>query len=153
MDSMPFVGDAGTIVAKSTFIVRFCERPPLTRGAYLSAYGRRHRPMVFCGDNGLEVVFMKRFADKVAIVTGGSSGIGKATAMAFAREGANVVIAARRQQPGLEAVKEIKRAGGNALFIPTDVSRAEMSSALLPALPIVSAVWTTRSRTRPERTK
>jgi NAD(P)-dependent dehydrogenase (short-subunit alcohol dehydrogenase family) len=109
--------------------------------------------MVFCGDNGLEVVFMKRFADKVAIVTGGSSGIGKATAMAFAREGANVVIAARRQQPGLEAVKEIKRAGGNALFIPTDVSRAEMSSALLPALPIVSAVWTTRSRTRPERTK
>jgi hypothetical protein len=44
MDSMPFVGDAGTIVAKSTFIVRFCERPPLTRGAYFSAYGGATAP-------------------------------------------------------------------------------------------------------------
>ena len=68
---------------------------------------------------------MKRFADKVAIVTGGSSGIGKATAIAFAREGAAVAIAARRQQPGLETVNEIRRAGGNAVFIPTDVSKSD----------------------------
>ena len=76
---------------------------------------------------------MKRFTDKVAIVTGGSSGIGKATAIAFAREGAAVAIAARRQQPGLETVEEIKRAGGNAVFIPTDVSKSEDIERLITA--------------------
>ena len=68
---------------------------------------------------------MNRFANKVAVVTGGSSGIGRATAFAFAREGAEVVIAARRPQPALDTVKEIESAGGSAVFVQTDVSRSE----------------------------
>lgn len=72
-----------------------------------------------------EVNDMNRFASKVAVVTGGSSGIGRATALAFAREGARVVVAARRPQPALDTVKEIESAGGTAVFVQTDVSRAE----------------------------
>lgn len=61
---------------------------------------------------------------KVALVTGGSSGIGRATALAFAREGANVVIAANKNvKGGQEAVRLIKKAGGEAIFIKTDVSK------------------------------
>jgi NAD(P)-dependent dehydrogenase (short-subunit alcohol dehydrogenase family) len=61
-------------------------------------------------------------AKKVAVVTGRSSGIRRATALAFAREGARVVIAARRPQPAFDIVKEIESAGGNAVFVQTDVS-------------------------------
>jgi NAD(P)-dependent dehydrogenase (short-subunit alcohol dehydrogenase family) len=68
---------------------------------------------------------MDRFAGKVVVITGGSSGIGKAAAIAFAREGASVVIGARRPQPGLDTVEEIERGGGRAIFVGTDVSRAE----------------------------
>lgn len=62
-----------------------------------------------------------RFQDKVALVTGGNSGIGKATALAFAREGAKVVIAARREKEGAEVVSDIKSKGGDALFVKTDL--------------------------------
>ncbi len=65
------------------------------------------------------------FDGKVALVTGGSSGIGKATAMAFASNGANVVIAARGEERGVQTIKEITAADGNAIFVPTDVSKAE----------------------------
>lgn len=68
---------------------------------------------------------MKRFVNKVVVITGGNSGIGRATALAFAREGASVVIAARRPQQSLETVKEIEHAGGVAVFVQTDVSRSE----------------------------
>lgn len=74
---------------------------------------------------------MNSFADKVAVITGGSSGIGKATAIAFAREGARVVIAARRQLPALETVDEIKNVGGNAVFVPTDVSKSDQVERLI----------------------
>ena len=60
---------------------------------------------------------------KVAIITGGTSGIGRATAIAFAREGANVVVAGRREQEGSDVVAEIKAAGGEAIFVRTDVTR------------------------------
>lgn len=59
------------------------------------------------------------------IVTGASSGIGKVSASAFAREGARVVIAARRADQGMQTVEEIKSAGGEALFVRTDVANAE----------------------------
>lgn len=66
----------------------------------------------------------KRFSDKVVIVTGASSGIGRATALAFAKEGAKVIVAARRQAEGQETVKLIEAAGGAGRFVETDVSRA-----------------------------
>lgn len=61
---------------------------------------------------------------KVAIITGASSGIGKAAAILFASEGAKVVVASRRREAGEEAIKVIKEAGGETMYIMTDVSKA-----------------------------
>jgi NAD(P)-dependent dehydrogenase (short-subunit alcohol dehydrogenase family) len=65
---------------------------------------------------------MQQFTNKVAIVTGGGSGIGKAAALELAGQGAAVVIANRNKQAGEQTVQEIKAAGGTATFIQTDVS-------------------------------
>lgn len=67
---------------------------------------------------------MARFTNKVALVTGATSGIGEATALAFAKEGAKVVVAGRRQAEGEKVVKQIQDAGGEAIFVATDVSKA-----------------------------
>jgi NAD(P)-dependent dehydrogenase (short-subunit alcohol dehydrogenase family) len=69
--------------------------------------------------------------DKVAIVTGGTSGIGKATALAFAREGANVVLSGRRKAEGADTVREIQSAGGDAIFVRTDVTNQSDVEALV----------------------
>jgi len=66
----------------------------------------------------------ERFQDKVIIITGGNSGMGRATALLFAEQGANVVIAARREDEGQLVVDEIKEKGGEAIFVSTDVSIA-----------------------------
>ncbi len=66
---------------------------------------------------------MKRFVGKTVLVTGGTGGIGRATALAFAREGANVVIVGRREPEGRETSRLIECDGGDAIFIPVDVSR------------------------------
>lgn len=66
----------------------------------------------------------KRLADKVVIITGGGSGIGKATASLFAKEGARVVVAQRTIHTGEETVSTIKSDGGEAVFIRTDVTIA-----------------------------
>lgn len=65
---------------------------------------------------------MSTFQNKVALVTGGTSGIGRATALAFAKAGAKVVIAGRRETEGAIVVAEIQAAGGEALFIRADVA-------------------------------
>jgi NAD(P)-dependent dehydrogenase (short-subunit alcohol dehydrogenase family) len=65
---------------------------------------------------------MKRLSGKTAIVTGSSSGIGKAIALTFAREGARVVVAARRQSLCEQVVAQVRQRGGEATSIPTDVT-------------------------------
>jgi 3-oxoacyl-[acyl-carrier protein] reductase len=65
---------------------------------------------------------MPRLAGKIAIVTGSSSGIGKAIALRFAEEGARVVIAARRQTLCEQVAAQIAQRGGQAVVIPTDVT-------------------------------
>jgi NAD(P)-dependent dehydrogenase (short-subunit alcohol dehydrogenase family) len=67
------------------------------------------------------------------VITGASSGIGRATARAFAGKGANVVLAARREQALQEAAEECRQSGVDALFQPTDVSDAEQIEALAAA--------------------
>ena len=73
----------------------------------------------------------KNFDGRVALVTGGSSGIGRATALAFAARGARVVVASRRAEASLETVDLIRQAGGDARFVRTDVSKAAEVEALV----------------------
>lgn len=63
-----------------------------------------------------------QLANKVALITGGGAGIGRATALLFAREGAAVVVADVNQQSGRAVVGEIVQAGGRAAFEPADVT-------------------------------
>ena len=61
---------------------------------------------------------------KTALVTGGTSGIGRDTAVLFAKAGAKVAVAGRREVEGNETVELVRAAGGEALFVKTDVSKA-----------------------------
>jgi NAD(P)-dependent dehydrogenase (short-subunit alcohol dehydrogenase family) len=71
------------------------------------------------------------FSDKVVIVTGGTSGIGRAAAIAYAQQGAKVSIAGRRVREGEETVKAIEEAGGEAFFIQTDVAQESDIKAMV----------------------
>src|SRR4029077_19658119 len=61
--------------------------------------------------------------NKVAVVTGGTSGIGKAAALALAKAGAKVVVAGRRENEGQAVVQAIEKSGGQGIFVKTDVRR------------------------------
>ncbi len=74
---------------------------------------------------------MKGLKEKVVIVTGGSQGIGRAAGLIFAREGAKVVIADVLTEGGEETVKMIRGAGGEALFVQTDVSKEEQVKQMI----------------------
>jgi NAD(P)-dependent dehydrogenase (short-subunit alcohol dehydrogenase family) len=75
---------------------------------------------------------VNRLTDKkVAIITGGSSGIGRTTAVALAKEGVNVAIAARRTKEGEETVELVKEAGSDGIFVKTDVSNEDDVKALV----------------------
>ena len=71
------------------------------------------------------MMIQDRFAGKVMVVTGGTSGIGKAVCLRAGAEGAKVVIAGRNQARGEAIEKEIREAGGEAVFIQCDVTRKE----------------------------
>jgi len=72
-----------------------------------------------------------QLAGKVGLVTGGASGIGRATALAFAREGAKVVVADISIKGGEETVRMVQKAGVQAMFVETDVRREADAEALV----------------------
>jgi NAD(P)-dependent dehydrogenase (short-subunit alcohol dehydrogenase family) len=76
---------------------------------------------------------MMRFAGKVAFVTGATSGIGRATALAFAREGAGVVVADVAAAGAAETARLIEQGGGHALAVACDVTSSDQIEAALSA--------------------
>ena len=74
-----------------------------------------------------------RLQDKVAVITGGGSGIGYHTSLLFAQEGASVVVADVNDDGGNQTVSEIKAAGGKAVYVRADVSKAADCEAMIAA--------------------
>lgn len=68
---------------------------------------------------------------RTIVITGATSGIGKETALAFAKLGDNIVVSGRREKEGLEVVNEIKSLGANAIFVKTDISQENEVKALI----------------------
>lgn len=76
---------------------------------------------------------MSQFEKKCILITGGSTGIGRATALAFAAAGGHIVIGDVNAADGVAVVETIKAGGGDALFVPTDVSDSGAVQALVKA--------------------
>src|SRR6266404_1337482 len=69
--------------------------------------------------------------NKVALITGGTTGIGRGTAVLFAKNGAKVVISGRRETEGNEAIALVRAAGGDGLFVKSDVSKSSNVQSLI----------------------
>src|SRR4030095_3882235 len=86
-------------------------------------------------DQGREVDMkehsMSQFVGKVALITGGNAGIGRAAAIEFAKQGAQVVVSGRGEKEGNAVVAEIQALGGEAIFVKTDVSKASDVKAMI----------------------
>jgi NAD(P)-dependent dehydrogenase (short-subunit alcohol dehydrogenase family) len=76
-------------------------------------------------------IAMQRFTHKTAIITGGANGIGRATALAFSREGAQVVIADIHEADATALVDDLNREGGRAIFVHTDTSSSDSLTNLM----------------------
>src|SRR5690606_4245322 len=74
---------------------------------------------------------MKRLENKVAIITGAASGIGKETALLFAKEGAKVTVSDINEEAGKKVVEEIKQLGGEAIFVKANTAKAEDNENLV----------------------
>ena len=77
------------------------------------------------------MIFKDRFKDKVMILTGAARGIGRATALRAAQEGAKMVLADRLEEQGEETLKMIRDAGGEGIFLPLDLSIEENAQTLV----------------------
>ena len=77
------------------------------------------------------MIFKDRFKDKVMILTGYARGIGRATALRAAQEGAKMVLADRLEEQGEETLKMIRDAGGEGIFLPLDLSIEENAQTLV----------------------
>ena len=71
------------------------------------------------------------FEGKTALITGATTGMGRAVALALGKRGANVVIAARREKEGVEAAADVDAAGGRGLFVRTDVTKEADAQAMV----------------------
>jgi NAD(P)-dependent dehydrogenase (short-subunit alcohol dehydrogenase family) len=105
-------------------------RPSQTGFYELIATHSKHQPL-FLKIITLKKNHMSNMTSKVVLITGASSGIGRATAEAFAARGANVVVAARRKKELDSLVKDIEALGGRASAIQTDVSDAKSAEQMV----------------------
>ena len=86
-----------------------------------------------------------RLQDKVALVTGAASGIGRATALTFAREGAKLVVADMNEDGGQQTVHMITENGGEATFVQVDVTSAAQIEAMISTTVETYVGWTAHS--------
>src|SRR5579859_4040162 len=92
------------------------------RAGWLRGEGENHQPR---RTRRITKEDRMRIKDRVALITGGTSGIGEATALLFAREGACVAITGRNAERGKNVVNRIRHEGGEAIFVRADVSAAK----------------------------
>ena len=92
-----------------------------------------------------------RLKDKVAIVTGGNQGIGQATVHRFAEEGARVAILARREDEGRAVEAAVRDQGGDATFIPCDVTDRQQIAAAAAVAAVPNPLLKRKERKRLKR--